>query len=85
MARSIAGHDKGEVYIVLTEEKDGLILINGKNRVMDAPKKKRAKHVQLIKHFPVHIKEQAEELEKWTDEAAGKIIKLYEKSIKEDD
>ena len=45
MARSLAGHDKGKVYMVL----------DGKIRTLDHPKKKRIKHVQVDRHIPEWI------------------------------
>ena len=43
MARSKSGHDAGKVYVITKVEEDGKV------RTLDKPKKKKKKHVQLIK------------------------------------
>ncbi len=44
-----AGHDKGRTYLIIKEEGDFVYLADGKNRGQDNPRKKRRKHVQVIK------------------------------------
>mgnify|MGYP001623072906 CR=1 FL=1 len=45
-ARSLAGHDRGRLYVVI-REKDGYVyLADGKLRTLDKLKKKKRKHVQ---------------------------------------
>ncbi len=41
---SLAGHDKGRAYIVLGQEGDRLVLVDGKLRKLDKPKKKNLRH-----------------------------------------
>ena len=48
MARSLAGHDKGKVYMVLDVKEPFVYLV-------DHPKKKRIKHVQVDRHIPEWI------------------------------
>ena len=48
-AISKAGHDKGQMYLIIKEEGDFAYLADGKSRTPDHPKKKRKKHLQLIK------------------------------------
>ena len=45
VVRSAAGHDRGELFLVLREEGDFVWLDDGKRRKLEAPKKKRRKHV----------------------------------------
>ena len=45
VVRSAAGHDQGQFFLVIREEGDFLWLVDGKNRRIEAPKKKRRKHV----------------------------------------
>ena len=49
LARSLAGHDKGKVYMVIREDEQNVYLADGKLRTLEHPKKKRLRHVQLIK------------------------------------
>lgn len=54
MARSKCGHDAGNVYVITAVEDAYVYLVDGKVRTLDKPKKKRKKHVQLIKeHFDI--------------------------------
>ena len=49
LARSKAGHDKGQVYVIVGVEKDGLYVADGSARTVAHPKKKNPKHLQIIK------------------------------------
>ena len=40
MAYSLAGHDKGEVYLIVEETKDFVYVANGTVRTVDKPKKR---------------------------------------------
>ena len=42
-AISKAGHDKGQMYVILKEEGEYLYLVDGKTRGVDNPKKKKEK------------------------------------------
>ena len=46
VVRSLAGHDKDVLYCVVDTEGDFLLLANGKERKLNSPKRKRAKHAQ---------------------------------------
>ena len=48
-ASSKAGHDKGTVYMILESDDVYVYLSDGKLRPTDKLKKKKLKHVQLIK------------------------------------
>ena len=48
-AISRAGHDKDRVYIIIKEEGDFVYLADGKARGLKNPKKKKKKHLQLMK------------------------------------
>ena len=45
-ARSLAGHDKGKLYIVLDTENNRILLTDGKLRPLEKPKKKNRIHIQ---------------------------------------
>lgn len=49
MAQSRAGHDRGTLYVILKVEGDFLYLSDGRLRPKEKPKKKRQKHVQVIR------------------------------------
>ena len=48
-AFSLAGHDKGKMYLVCREEEDYVYLTDGNLRPLSNPKKKRKKHIQIVK------------------------------------
>ncbi len=45
---STAGHDKGIVFCVLDEDKQYLLLADGRKRKVQKPKRKNIKHIELI-------------------------------------
>ncbi len=49
IVRSLAGHDRLEYYMVLKSEGGELLLVNGRNKDLLHPKKKKQKHVQIIR------------------------------------
>ena len=48
-AVSKAGHDKGQMYVIVKEEGDFVYLADGRLKTLEAPKKKRKKHLQPVK------------------------------------
>ena len=51
LASSKAGHDKDKVYVIIKEDAEYVWLADGKIKTMANPKKKRKKHIQIIKCF----------------------------------
>ncbi len=48
-ARSKAGHDKDQMYVIIKEEGDFLYLSDGRLKGLEKPKKKKKKHTQIVK------------------------------------
>ena len=48
LAKSKAGHDKGQVYVIYDVDQTYVYLVDGNKRKMERPKKKKIKHVQMI-------------------------------------
>ena len=48
LAKSKAGHDAGNIYIIVETDAQYVYLVDGKIRTLDKPKRKKRKHVQLI-------------------------------------
>ena len=48
-AVSKAGHDKSGLYVIIAEDTEFVSLCDGRLKTIDKPKKKRKKHVQLIR------------------------------------
>lgn len=55
LAWSLAGHDKGTLYVVLDSDETYVWLADGKRRKLEAPKKKKWKHVQAVRHLPEEL------------------------------
>ena len=45
VVRSMAGHDKGEFFVVVEDSEKLVLLCNGKERKLTNPKKKNKKHI----------------------------------------
>lgn len=49
LARSLRGHDKSAVYLIVKEDDTSVYLCDGRLRTLDRLKKKNRKHIQVIK------------------------------------
>ena len=45
---STAGHDRGELFYVIDADEQFLYLVNGKDRDLGKPKRKKRRHVQKV-------------------------------------
>ena len=73
-ARSLAGHDKTEIYIIVGEEPGYVYLSDGKLKKVENPKKKKLKH----------IAEKLETQKELHNEDIKRAIKEYISNMKED-
>ena len=48
LAKSKAGHDKGKVYVIYDVDETYVYLVDGRIRLLENPKRKKRKHVQVI-------------------------------------
>ena len=51
LASSKAGHDKNKIYVIIREEGEYVWLADGVYKCLTKPKKKRKKHIQIIKYY----------------------------------
>ena len=72
---SIAGHDKGEPFIIIGIEGDYLILADGKRRTIEHPKRKKKKHVKAAEEISALV--EAIETGRITDEMIKYERKRY--------
>lgn len=77
LARSLAGHDEGQIYVIIESEASYIYLVNGKNRTLDRPKKKKVKHVRLIR--------KEHDIAGINDAGIRKIIKEFVKEGKQEE
>ena len=74
-ARSLAGHDKGKLYIIISTDAEYVYLADGNLRTLDKLKKKRFCHVQIDGHIDDAILSKLESLK---NEDVKRAIKLKE-------
>ncbi|MBR5579389.1 MAG: hypothetical protein IKW28_10405 [Lachnospiraceae bacterium] len=78
LATSKAGHDKGKVFVIIAEENEYLWIADGKARTVLHPKKKKKKHVQIIKVLEDdHVIQSLKDGKTVKEEDIRRIIKLY--------
>lgn len=49
LAKSLAGHDKDKIYVILMLDETYVYVVDGKIRTVENPKKKKKIHMQLIR------------------------------------
>ena len=69
LAKSLAGHDKDRIYVIIDVEDEYVFLADGVHKTSDCAKKKNRKHIQPIKRKEAAI---------LTDEAIINVIKEYQ-------
>lgn len=74
MARSKAGRDKGSLYLIIRTEGEYVFLTDGVRRPLTKPKKKKYRHIQIIKQVPEHWNP-----DRISDDNVKRILKEYEK------
>ena len=55
LAWSRAGHDKGKLYVIVKVEGEYVYLSDGKLKLAEHPKKKKIKHIQIIRQVPEEL------------------------------
>ena len=77
IVRSIAGRDKGELFIVLRTEDNYAYIANGKLRRVERPKKKKLRHLQISGHVSDSVLNVLESAEAVTDCIVRKALAEY--------
>lgn len=52
LAKSLAGHDRNRLYIIIRTDSEYVWLVDGSCRTLENPKKKKKKHIQVIHRIP---------------------------------
>lgn len=80
LVSSKAGHDKGKIYIITAEDEEYVWIADGKGRTCQNPKKKKKKHVQIIKVYKdENVIKSLEQGETVKEEIIRKVIETYKK------
>ena len=80
IVKSIAGHDKGEYFVILKLESEYVYLMDGIGRTLEKPKKKNIKHVQYINFTDVNLVKKNANHELIINEEVKRAIKLFKNS-----
>lgn len=78
---SLAGHDKGKVYVILQEDEKYVWLSDGVSKPIDNLKKKSKKHIQIIKKCECNNLGESISQGIVTNEMIKRTIKLYCRGI----
>ncbi len=55
LAWSRAGHDTGQLYVIKGVDAEYVFLTDGRLKPLDKPKKKKKKHVQVVRNIPQEL------------------------------
>ena len=83
LAISKFGHDKDSIYVIIKEEAASVYLADGRLKLVDKPKRKNKKHIQIIKRLPKEITDILVQEREFRNEEIKRAIKLYKKSESE--
>ena len=75
-AISKAGHDKGNLYLIVRAAGDYVYLVDGKLRLLEKPKKKKQKHIQIVHRMP-----EGWNPEQISDDDVKRAIRQYKQSL----
>lgn len=79
---SKAGHDKNQVYVVVKEEQEYVYLVDGRLKLLNKPKKKNKKHIQLIsRRVNQKLQDNLNDSNPVYDEELKRAIKLLKEEI----
>lgn len=76
-AYSLAGHDKRTVYIIVDADAEYAFLSDGRIRTIEHPKKKKLKHIQIVKCKDKTIESKHHANQKIMNEDIKHAIKMY--------
>lgn len=77
IVRSIAGRDKGDLFIVLSRDGEYVYLANGELRKVDRPKKKKLKHLQGTNSVSEFVQNRLDTVGKVTNSEVRKALAEY--------
>lgn len=78
---SISGHDMGEWYIVKQVQNEYVMLIDGKNKPITKPKRKKIKHVVKANCFADELAQKIAQGAYLQDAEVRKALKFFKNNI----
>ena len=76
LAKSLAGHDFGKLYVIIKVDSEYVYLVDGIIRTVDKPKRKKKKHVQVIREIQQTVVDKIQNNQVIQNEEIKRIIKL---------
>lgn len=73
IAKSLAGHDRGKIYVIICQNEAYVYLADGERRTLEKLKRKKKKHVQLINR--------SNDIESADDVKIKRILKEYKNKV----
>ena len=77
LVEATAGREKGKLFYVLSEDGEYLFLADGKSRRVEAPKRKKRKHVRFIADTGDRVAAKIRDSEKVTNSELRKAIAAF--------
>ncbi len=77
IVKSLAGRESGKYFLVVDYNEDYLWLVDGETRRLEAPKKKKKKHVQITHEVIEDIAEKLIQEEKISNAEIRKSLKQF--------
>jgi len=77
IVQSLNGRDQGRALFVLDLEGDYLLLIDGKSRRIEQPKRKKCKHCQFLAREDSRVSEKIRSGEKVANSEVRKALAVY--------
>ncbi len=84
IVRSDAGRDKGKLFAVLAVEGEYLLLADGKGRKVEAPKRKKRRHVLFVASDATRLSEKIKSSEKITNSELRRTLAAYRSEVQPD-
>ena len=82
---STAGRDTGRLYYVIAAEETYLSLVNGKDRSMDKPKRKKQKHTKMVLRSDTRVAQKLRDGEKVLSSEIRKDLAYLSRTMQEND
>ena len=83
LVRSLAGHDRGSLFIIIKEDAEYVYLADGTLRTVGKPKRKKKKHVQVSRIRDEELHEKLMSGKTVTNEAVKYFIRCYKEKNQE--
>jgi ribosomal protein L14E/L6E/L27E len=74
---SKAGHDKGQLYVIIKVEKEYVYLVDGISKTSEKPKRKNRKHIQPVNYILTDLADKLELNQKIENEEIKRAMKEY--------